>query len=116
MVKNGLVVLLPHGFDGNGPEHSSARTERYLALCDQDETIPAKLDSNYTERLEEINMKVAHPSTAASYFHLLRTHMRMPFRKPMIVIAPKKLLRFKGATSRIEEFAEGTKFTPLILD
>ena len=61
-------------------------------------------------------MKVAHPSTAASYFHLLRTHMRMPFRKPMVVVAPKKLLRFKGATSKIEDFAEGTKFIPLIAD
>lgn len=115
-VKNGLVVLLPHGYDGNGPEHSSARTERYLALCDEDETIPAKLDQSYSERLEHINMKVAHPSTAASYFHLLRTHMRLPFRKPMIIIAPKKLLRYKGATSTIEEMKEGTQFQPLLVD
>jgi 2-oxoglutarate dehydrogenase complex dehydrogenase (E1) component-like enzyme len=61
-------------------------------------------------------MQVVHPSTAANYFHLLRTHMRMPFRKPLVVISPKKLLRFKGATSRIEEFDETTKFDPLISD
>lgn len=61
-------------------------------------------------------MKVAHPSTAANYFHLLRTHMRMPFRKPMVVVAPKKLLRFKGATSTLKEFGEGTTFKPVIED
>jgi len=61
-------------------------------------------------------MQVVHPSTAANYFHLLRTHMRMPFRKPLIVIAPKKLLRFKGATSNIEDFSDNTKFDPLISD
>jgi len=56
------------------------------------------------------NMQVVNCSTAANYFHLLRTHMRMPFRKPMVVVAPKKLLRFKGATSSIDEFGEGTRF------
>jgi 2-oxoglutarate dehydrogenase complex dehydrogenase (E1) component-like enzyme len=61
-------------------------------------------------------MKVVHPSTAANYFHLLRTHMRMPFRKPMVVVAPKKLLRFKGATSSLDDFGEGTTFMPIIKD
>jgi len=115
-VKNGLVMLLPHGYDGNGPEHSSCRTERYLLLCDQDETVPKNLDSEHTERLPEVNMKVYHPSTAASYFHILRTHMRMPFRKPCVVVAPKKLLRFKGATSSLEDMDENTQFKPLIAD
>ncbi len=61
-------------------------------------------------------MQVANCSTAANYFHLLRTHMRVPFRKPLIVIAPKKLLRFKGACSDIEDFADGTKFELLFAD
>lgn len=61
-------------------------------------------------------MQVCNPSTASNYFHLLRTHMRMPFRKPLIVVAPKKLLRFKGATSNIEEFEDGTSYQYLIPD
>ena len=61
-------------------------------------------------------MSVVNCSTAANYFHLLRTHMRMPFRKPLIVVAPKKLLKFKGASSNIEDFDEGTRFQPLIAD
>jgi len=104
-------MLLPHGYDGNGPEHSSARTERYLLLCDQDEFVPG--DGETYDNLDltlGINMRVIHPSNAANYFHLLRTIMRMPYRKPTVVIAPKKLLRFKGATNSIEDFGEGTRF------
>ena len=111
-----MVVLLPHGYDGNGPEHSSARTERYLLLCDQDDKVPENLKYEYRDKLSEVNMQVAHPSTAANYFHLLRMHMRMPFRKPLIVIAPKKLLRYKVATSSIEDFDETTRFQSLIED
>ena len=66
--------------------------------------------------MSNTNMQVCNPSTAANYFHLLRTHMRMPFRKPLVVVAPKKLLRFKGATSNIEEFTEGTSYQYLIPD
>lgn len=116
-VKSGLVMLLPHGYDGQGPEHSSCRVERYLQLCSQDESIPGD-GKTYDNKdiLKQINMQVVNCSTAANYFHLLRTQMRMPFRKPLIVVAPKKLLRFKGATSDIEEFAEGTRFKNLIGD
>lgn len=60
------------------------------------------------DRPKDINMMVVHPSTAANYYHLLRLHMRVPFRKPLIVVAPKKLLRFKSATSKIDEMGEGT--------
>lgn len=61
-------------------------------------------------------MQVVLPSTAANYFHLLRTQMRLPFRKPLVVVSPKKLLRFKGATSDLEDFGPGTRFLPLIGD
>jgi 2-oxoglutarate dehydrogenase E1 component len=111
-------MLLPHGYDGQGPEHSSCRPERYLQLCNQDDVIPNDGDLNYENRdiLKEINMQVINCSTAANYFHALRFHQRMSFRKPLIVVAPKKLLRFKGACSDIEEFAEGTKFSPIYKD
>ena len=115
-VENGLVVLLPHGYDGNGPEHSSCRTERFLLLCDQDDSIPANAEYNDAEVAKEANMHVAHPSTAANYFHLLRRHQHRTFRKPLIVVAPKKLLRYRGATSSIEEFAENKQFTPVFDD
>lgn len=116
-VKNGLVMLLPHGYDGQGPEHSSARVERYLLLCDQDEFVPGD-GVNYDNKdiLKTINLQVVMPSNAANYFQLLRTHMRLPFRKPMVVIAPKKLLRFKGATSDIKYFDEAHKFESMFKD
>ena len=109
-------MLLPHGYDGNGPEHSSCRFERFLLLCDQDEFVPKDLSYDNTDMLEKTNMQVVNPSTSANYFHLLRRHMRLPFRKPLVIVSPKKLLRFKGATSTIEEFAEGTKWLPIIKD
>ena len=116
-VKNGLVMLLPHGYDGQGPEHSSSRVERYLLLCDQDEFVPGD-GVNYDNKdiLKEINMEVAMPSNAANYFQLLRTHMRLPFRKPLVVVAPKKLLRFKGATSNIKFFDENHRWQALLKD
>ena len=116
-VRNGLVMLLPHGYDGNGPEHSSARMERYLQLCDQDDVVPFD-GINYDNKdiLKNTNMQVVNCTNAANYFHLLRTQMRLPFRKPLVVISPKKLLRFKGALSSLDDMAEGTRFLPLIKD
>jgi 2-oxoglutarate dehydrogenase E1 component len=115
-VKSGLVMLLPHGYDGQGPEHSSSRVERFLQLCNQDEDVPNGGKYDITEVLKKTNMQVVNCSTAANYFHLLRTHMRMPFRKPLVVIAPKKLLKLRQAASPIEEFGPDSKFEVLITD
>ncbi len=93
---SGIVVLLPHGMEGQGPEHSSARLERFLQLCAED------------------NMCVAYPTTPASIFHLLRRQVKRNFRKPLIVMSPKSLLRHKLAVSNIWELDQGTEFTPVI--
>jgi 2-oxoglutarate dehydrogenase E1 component len=85
----GLVMLLPHGYEGQGPEHSSARPERYLQLCAQH------------------NMQVVVPSTPAQIFHLLRRQMIRQYRKPLVVMSPKSLLRHKEAVSTIDELADG---------
>jgi 2-oxoglutarate dehydrogenase E1 component len=95
---SGLVMLLPHGYEGQGPEHSSARLERYLQLCAED------------------NMQVVNCSTPANYFHVLRRQMRREFRKPLIVMTPKSLLRHKKATSTLADLAEGSSFHRVLND
>ncbi|TNY38482.1 multifunctional oxoglutarate decarboxylase/oxoglutarate dehydrogenase thiamine pyrophosphate-binding subunit/dihydrolipoyllysine-residue succinyltransferase subunit [Thermomonospora catenispora] len=90
-----LVLLLPHGYEGQGPDHSSARIERFLQLCAQD------------------NMTVVYPTTTANYFHLLRWHVKSDRRKPLVIFTPKSLLRHKGAAARISEITEGA-FLPVI--
>src|SRR3712207_5202381 len=92
-----LVLLLPHGYEGQGPEHSSARLERFLQLC------------------AEGNMTVAYPSTPAQYFHILRRHMKCEERRPLVLMQPKSLLRLTQAASRLEDLSAGT-FQPVIDD
>ena len=95
---SGLVMLLPHGYEGQGPEHSSARLERYLQLCGED------------------NMQVVNCTTPANFFHVLRRQVRRSIRKPLIVMTPKSLLRHKLAVSKLSEFAEGTSFHRVLWD
>ncbi len=93
-----LTLLLPHGYEGSGPEHSSARLERFLALA------------------AEGNIRVASPTTPAQYFHLLRRQARIAKQRPLIVMTPKSLLRLPQAASSIEEMAEGTRFHPVLAE
>ena len=95
---SGLVCLLPHGYEGQGPEHSSARLERFLQMCAED------------------NMQIANCSTPANYFHILRRQLKREFRKPLILMTPKSLLRHKRAVSRLDEMAEGTSFHRILWD
>ncbi len=95
---SGLVMLLPHGYEGQGPEHSSARLERYLQLCAED------------------NLQIANCTTPANYFHILRRQLHRKFRKPLVVMTPKSLLRHKKAVSTLKEMGEGSSFHRVLWD
>ena len=94
----GLTTILPHGYDGQGPEHSSARLERWLQLC------------------SEHNMQIVMPSEASQMFHILRRQALRSYRKPLVIFMSKRLLRFKDSMSPLENFLEGTTFRPVIGD
>lgn len=95
---SGIVLLLPHAYEGEGPEHSSGRLERFLQLCGEN------------------NIQVVNCSTPASYFHVLRRQINRDYRKPLVVMSPKSLLRHKLAVSTLAEMDEGTEFSPIIID
>ena len=95
---SGLVMLLPHGYEGQGPEHSSARLERFLQMCAAD------------------NMIVANCTTPANYFHILRRQIHRSFRKPLILMTPKSLLRHKLAVSKLKDLAKGSSFHRVLWD
>lgn len=107
LLQSGLVILLPHGYDGAGPEHSSCRIERFLQICNSSET---KCDS------DAINWSIAYPTTPSQYFHLLRRQMIRNYRKPIIIVSPKLLLRHPSCVSSLNEFKEGTHFKPVLAD
>ncbi len=95
---SGLVCMLPHGYEGQGPEHSSARLERFLQMCAED------------------NMQVVYATTPANFFHVLRRQLHREIRKPLILMTPKSLLRHKRAVSRLEELGSGTTFHRILYD
>ncbi|XP_069996327.1 2-oxoglutarate dehydrogenase complex component E1 isoform X3 [Penaeus vannamei] len=109
--QSGLVLLLPHGMEGMGPEHSSARLERFLQMTSDDpDVLPPFSDDFAIRQLSDINWIVANCSTPASYFHILRRQIALPFRKPLIIMTPKSLLRLPEARSSFDEMIEGTEF------
>jgi 2-oxoglutarate dehydrogenase E1 component len=95
---SGLTLLLPHGYEGQGPEHSSARLERYLQLCAED------------------NLQVVNCTTPANYFHVLRRQVLREFRKPLVIMTPKSLLRHKKAVSKLSDMADDSSFHRVLRD
>ncbi|CAI9260816.1 unnamed protein product [Lactuca saligna] len=124
--QTGLVVLLPHGYDGQGPEHSSARLERFLQMSDDDPFVIPEMDPTLRTQIQTCNWQVVNVTTPANYFHVLRRQLHRDFRKPLIVMSPKNLLRHKDCKSNLSEFddaeghpgydKQGTRFKRLIKD
>lgn len=124
--QSGLVVLLPHGYDGQGPEHSSARLERYLQMSDDNPFVIPEMDPTLRTQIQQCNWQIVNVTTPANYFHVLRRQINRDFRKPLIVMSPKNLLRHKDCKSNLSEFddvqghpgfdKQGTRFKRLIKD
>ncbi|KAK1434686.1 hypothetical protein QVD17_00435 [Tagetes erecta] len=124
--QTGLVVLLPHGYDGQGPEHSSARLERFLQMSDDNPFVIPEMEPTLRTQIQTCNWQVVNVTTPANYFHVLRRQLHREFRKPLIVMSPKNLLRHKECKSNLSEFddaeghpgydKQGTRFKRLIKD
>jgi len=122
--QSGLVMLLPHGYDGQGPEHSSARLERYLQQSDESPFSIPDMNADTRRQIQNSNWQVCNVTTPANYFHLLRRQVHRDFRKPLILMAPKNLLRHPKCKSSLNEFddlddatnGQGTRFKRLIMD
>jgi len=113
--QSGLVMLLPHGYEGMGPEHSSARLERFLQMSsDSTDALPENNDAFAICQLYNNNWIIANCSTPANYFHILRRQITLPFRKPLIILTPKSLLRHPDAKSSFDEMTEDTEFLRII--
>lgn len=115
--QSGLVMLLPHGMEGMGPEHSSCRPERFLQMCHDDpDTYPEDCGNMAIKQLNDTNWIILNCSTPANIFHALRRQIALPFRKPLIICTPKYGLRHPLARSPFSDFLEGTEFKRIIPD
>mmetsp|Transcript_28670 Transcript_28670/g.78784 ORF Transcript_28670/g.78784 Transcript_28670/m.78784 type:complete len:1068 (-) Transcript_28670:217-3420(-) len=112
--QSGLVMLLPHGFDGQGAEHSSCRLERFLQQIDEDPHYIPRMAKDERRQIQRCNMQVVNCTTPANFFHCLRRQIHRDFRKPLIVSSPKNLLRHKRCVSTLEEMGPGTEFKRVI--
>ena len=112
--QSGLVMLLPHGYDGQGAEHSSCRFERFLQSVDEDPHHVPPMARNERMQIQKCNWQVVNCTTPANYFHCLRRQVHRDFRKPLIVISPKNLLRNKRCVSSLDEMGPGTAFQRVI--
>ncbi|KAK6633424.1 hypothetical protein RUM44_004027 [Polyplax serrata] len=115
--QSGLVMLQPHGMEGMGPEHSSARLERFLQMCEEDEdVIPTNGPKSEVKQIRDSNWIIANLTTPANYFHILRRQIYLNFRKPLVIMSPKSLLRHPLAKSSFDEMTEGTSFQRMIFE
>eukprot|EP01018_Ginkgo_biloba_P020795 Gb_16333 [translate_table: standard] len=124
--QSGLVISLPHGYDGQGPEHSSAKLERFLQMSDDNPFVIPEMDPTLRKQIQECNWQIVNATTPANYFHVLRRQIHRDFRKPLVVMAPKNLLRLQACKSNLSEFddvqghpgfdKQGTRFKRLIKD
>ena len=112
--QSGLVMLLPHGYDGQGAEHSSCRLERFLQMVDEDQDFIPPMAKDERMQIQLSNWQVVNCTTPANYFHCLRRQIHRDFRKPLIVVSPKNLLRNKRCVSDIEDMGPGTHFNRVL--
>ena len=114
--RSAITLMLPHGYDGAGPEHSNGRIERFLALCDDDpyNPVPSDETDTRTRQAQDCNLQVVYPTTPANYFHVLRRQLHRDFRKPLVLFNSKSLLRHPMARSTLDEMGPDTRFKKLI--